>query len=100
MPYLTFATIPQCIHGVEVNIEDNIYFFTPYMPKKISLDYLYTYLHNQSSRSAGTSSFVEYRSLTGQMGYSKFVNIDISARPSLTYCITILLLDLVLLHRF
>src|SRR6185436_20720853 len=29
------------------------------------------YLHTSLGRSAGTNPFVEYRSLTGQMGYSK-----------------------------
>ena len=49
-------SIPQCIHNV------------PYAKRK----YLSPiYLHTSLGRSAGTNPFVEYRSLTGQMGYSK-----------------------------
>jgi len=50
------APIPQCIHDV------------PYAKRK----YLSPiYLHTSLGRSAGANPFVEYRSMTGQMGYSK-----------------------------
>ena len=53
---LPLTQIPQCIHNV------------PYAKRK----YLSPiYLHTSLGRSAGTNPFVEYRSLTGQMGYSK-----------------------------
>ena len=53
---LTLAPIPQCIHDV------------PYGKRKYLSP---VYLHTSLGRSAGTNPFVEYRSLTGQMGYSK-----------------------------
>ena len=53
---LTLAPIPQCIRDV------------PYSKRK----YLSPiYLHNSLGRSTGANPFVEYRSLVGQMGYSK-----------------------------
>ena len=53
---LTPAPIPQCIHDV------------PYSKRK----YLSPiYLHTSLGRSTGANPFVEYRSLVGQMGYSK-----------------------------
>ena len=44
--------------------------FTMYHMAKENI-FLLVYLHTSLGRSAGTNPFVEYRSLTGQMGYSK-----------------------------
>ena len=50
------AEIPQCIHDV------------PYAKRKYLSP---VYLHTSLGRSAGANPFVEYRSLTGHMGYSR-----------------------------
>jgi len=53
---LPLAPIPQCIHDV------------PYAKRKYLSP---VYLHSSLGRSVGTNPFVEYRSLTGQMGIPK-----------------------------